>query len=289
MLARVLPLGAFLLAIAAGPVPAQLISIRTVPISQSHQFDLFPSLRMGMGGVSIAVDDSLHDPFSNPAKGVRLGASSFFGSPGLYSVSQGPGPAGPCRRGLVRSGDWFGGAAVAVQQIDLSESISVLPPSAAGLSPLRCRGAPRPGARNRAQPRQCVRIRDARHDAAGAGPLVGASMEWSGLHGVDGVDLLYPRSAGSPRGPRDRRAARRPQAVGRGTGPERRAGAQTGSRPRTKFLRRLLLGSRPPGLRPATPDGREPRPDQQSGAPSSSTPAATIAGMAAGGGWRRPT
>ena len=49
--------------------PAQLISIKTVPIAQGDQFDIFPSQNAGMGGVSIAVADTLLDPFANPAKG----------------------------------------------------------------------------------------------------------------------------------------------------------------------------------------------------------------------------
>jgi hypothetical protein len=198
MPARVLPLGVFLLAIGAGPVTAQLIAIRTVPISQSHQFDLFPSLRMGMGGVSIAVDDSLHDPFSNPAKGVRLGASSFFGSPGLYSVSHGAGAGRTLPLGTwLRSGNWFGGAALALQQIDPSESGQVFfPPVCAA-----CDAAfPRVG------PQVQLPATARSHGNAFVyamlgtslptlGLSVGASVEWAGLHGVDGVDLLYPSSA----------------------------------------------------------------------------------------------
>ena len=203
MSARSLPLGALLLALAAGPAAAQLIAIRSVPISQSHQFDLFPSLRMGMGGVSIAVDDSLHDAFSNPAKGARLGASSFFGSPGLYSVSQGAGAGRSLPLGTwLRSGKWFGGVAVAVQQVDLSDQLNFFPPCAVCAQPLSqdvFPGNPLPGGQ--------LPSSDRTHDNAyGYGMLgttlpslglsVGASVEWAGLHGVDGVDLLYPRSTG---------------------------------------------------------------------------------------------
>ncbi len=193
MRARALPLGTFLLATWAGPVAAQLISIRTVPISQSHQFDLFPSLRMGMGGVTLAVDDSLHDPFSNPAKGVRLGASSFFGSPGVYSVSQGAGAGRTLPLGAwVRSGNWFGGASLAVQQMDLSENPNQFFPEPPCPVCDRVPGVELPAA-------------DRSHGNAFGyamlgmavprmGLSLGASLLWAGLHGVDGVDLLYPRS-----------------------------------------------------------------------------------------------
>src|SRR5687768_6286237 len=41
-----------LLLACATTVSAQLISIRTVPVSQAHQFDIFPSSALSMGGVS---------------------------------------------------------------------------------------------------------------------------------------------------------------------------------------------------------------------------------------------
>ena len=47
--------------------PGQLIPIKTVPIAQADQFDLFPSRNLAMGGVSIAIDDPWLDPFVNPA------------------------------------------------------------------------------------------------------------------------------------------------------------------------------------------------------------------------------
>src|SRR2546426_1101882 len=77
-----------LLVALAGPASAQLISIKTVPIAQGDQFDIFPSNNVGMGGVSIALADTLLDPFINPAKGGRLGAARFFSAPTVYSISQ---------------------------------------------------------------------------------------------------------------------------------------------------------------------------------------------------------
>src|ERR1043165_7835191 len=49
---------------------AQLISIKTVPIAQGDQFDIFPSQHRGMGGVSLALADTLLYPFRNPAQEV---------------------------------------------------------------------------------------------------------------------------------------------------------------------------------------------------------------------------
>src|SRR5712692_260663 len=105
MTRRIVSLSVVLLAV-AGTAPAQSIPIQTVPLVPADQFDIFPSLTLAIGGVSIAVPDTLHDPFVNPAKGARLRAARFFSAPTFYSVSQNAGagrtlpvgafaPAGP--------------------------------------------------------------------------------------------------------------------------------------------------------------------------------------------------
>src|SRR5437762_7970022 len=73
------------------PAPAQLIPIKTIPIAQGDQFQIFPSNNLGLAGVSIALPDSLVDPFSNPATTARLRASRVFTSPTIYSVSSNAG------------------------------------------------------------------------------------------------------------------------------------------------------------------------------------------------------
>lgn len=79
-----------------------------------------------MGGVSIAVADTLLDPFANPATGSRLGAARVFGSPGLYSVSSdaGGGPTLPIAA-FLRGGAWFGGLSPALQEVDASRRVAV--------------------------------------------------------------------------------------------------------------------------------------------------------------------
>src|SRR5947199_10862334 len=84
MTRRVVSLSVVLLTV-AGTAPAQSIPIQTVPIVPADQFSVFRSYTLAMGGVSIAVPDTLHDPFVNPAKGARLRAARFFGSPTLYT------------------------------------------------------------------------------------------------------------------------------------------------------------------------------------------------------------
>ncbi|MGH7560521.1 MAG: hypothetical protein ACRENB_05825 [Gemmatimonadales bacterium] len=191
MRARTLPLAA-VLACWAGPAPAQLIPIRTVPISQAHQFDFFPSDRMAMGGVTLAVHDSLYDPFGNPAKGLRLGTSRFFGSPGVYSVTSGAGAGRTLPLGTwLRSGAWFGGASVALQEIDLSDNAPrFLPPPC--LACERLETIPLP-AENRS-PGNTFGYAMLGRTLTGTGLSVGGSVFWSGLHGIDGTDLLYPGS-----------------------------------------------------------------------------------------------
>src|SRR2546427_3129150 len=105
------------------PAPAQLISIKTVPIAQGDQFAIFPSNNFGMGGVSIALADTLLDPFVNPAKGARLGAARFFSAPTIYGISQGAGGGRTLPLATIASSDvWFGGRALALQQGDASKA-----------------------------------------------------------------------------------------------------------------------------------------------------------------------
>jgi len=130
MTSRVVSLSIVLLAV-AGAAPAQTIPIQTVPLVPADQFDIFPSYTLGMGGVSIAVVDTLHDPFVNPAKGARIRAARFFSSPTLYHVSRDAGAGRTLPLGaLGTAGSWFGGLALALQQVDASHppSPSVSPP-----------------------------------------------------------------------------------------------------------------------------------------------------------------
>src|SRR5256712_12233673 len=108
-----------LLVALAGPASAQLISIKTVPIAQGDQFDIFPSNNVGMGGVSIALADTLLDPFVNPAKGARLGAARFFSAPTIYGISQGAGGRRTLPLATIASSDvLLGGGRPPLQQVD---------------------------------------------------------------------------------------------------------------------------------------------------------------------------
>lgn len=65
---------------------SQSIPIKTIPLATGDQFLLFPSRNQGAGGVSIALDDPLGDPFANPAKGSGFEGLRFFSTPTYYSV-----------------------------------------------------------------------------------------------------------------------------------------------------------------------------------------------------------
>src|SRR2546421_9752003 len=121
---RALALSALFLTVGP-PTRAQLISIKTVPIAQGDQFDIFPSQHQGMGGVSIALADTLLDPFRNPARGARLAVPRLFASPTFYGVSKGTGGGRTLPFAtFAQRGAWYGGLSLAVQGVDPSRTPS---------------------------------------------------------------------------------------------------------------------------------------------------------------------
>jgi hypothetical protein len=169
---------------------AQLISIRSVPVSQSHQFEIFPSSTASMGGVSIAVTDSLLDPFINPATGTRLHATRFFGSPSMYSVSSDAGGGRTLPLGALTSmNSWYGGLWVALQEIDLSDRPPFFGPPCTVCSLTLSAG---PVARSHVNTYAFATLG---RDLSADGLSLGGSIMWSRLNAIDGVDLLYAGSA----------------------------------------------------------------------------------------------
>ena len=188
----------------AGPAAAQLISIKTVPIAQGDQFDIFPSNNFGMGGVSIALADTLLDPFINPAKGGRLGAARFFSAPTVYGISQNAGGGRTLPLAAVAgSGEWFGGLSLALQEVDASRPPTngdvVLNAPTQGLAAFDTAAVPPPlptiPPRKDAYGNQYAFGMVGKR-LPGARVSLGASLMWARLTGVDGVDLLYAGSAG---------------------------------------------------------------------------------------------
>lgn len=157
-------------------VSAQVISLKTVPIATGNQFMIFPSQNLGSGGISIAVDDLFLDPFINPAKGSRILGAYLFSSPTFYRISGdlGGGNSLPLAV-LFGSENYFGGLAVSIQQLqsaDLGRFTKLL--SQNSLNNLYFYGA-----------------YGKRIDKNTA---IGLSVFRADLNGMDGVDLLYPRS-----------------------------------------------------------------------------------------------
>lgn len=178
---------------APGNAAAQLISIRTVPVSQAHQFDFLPSRGLAMGGVSIAVADSLLDPFSNPAIGTREGTSRFFSSPGVYSVTSQAGSGRTLPVGaLLGTGTWHAAVALGLQSVDPSDQAVFNRPTILGCPTCRTAGLD-PTRTPRSQGNEYVLASLGR--SLPGGVSIGAAVQWSGLEAVDGVDLLYAGSA----------------------------------------------------------------------------------------------
>src|SRR5688500_5133482 len=102
-----------------GAATAQVVTPKTLPVHQSGQFDIFPSARAGMGGATIAVDDTLLDPFVNPAKTTRMGVAHIFASPFYHSISgsRGGGRSLPVGGG-GSWGEWSATGVFTFQQLD---------------------------------------------------------------------------------------------------------------------------------------------------------------------------
>lgn len=192
MLARA-TLAALCATLVAPVALAQVITIKTLPIADGEQFNFFPSANVGMAGVSIAAPDSLLDPFVNPAKGSRLHALRFVGTPSLYSISRDAGGGQTLPVGaLLSNGRAFGGALFALQTLDAGRTdltfptLSALATSDAAIAPFPV-------------PEQ-TRTQENRYSFATLGTRltsgisVAGSVMYADLHRIDGVDQLYAGS-----------------------------------------------------------------------------------------------
>src|SRR4026207_2092217 len=92
---------------------AQLITPKTVPIHQGEQFGIYPSQWPSMGGVSIALIDTIGDPWGNPAKATRLTSGSIQVMPFTHHATAGGGRTLPVSI-LQTGGGFAGGGLVSV-------------------------------------------------------------------------------------------------------------------------------------------------------------------------------
>jgi hypothetical protein len=175
-----------------GTAVAQLIPIKTVPVAEGDQFGFFPSANLGMAGVSIALNDTLLDPFSNPAKASRLRGTHFFGSPSFYSVSSNAGsgrtlPLG----GFAQRGSSYAGVVLALQEVSGARRDQFAPPPIAffGDATIAVEPATQFPSTPRTRTNQYALAMLGRAFPESKTSLA-ASAFWSGLSAVDGVDLL---------------------------------------------------------------------------------------------------
>ena len=154
---------------------AQLVVPRTIPLHQEDQFAIFPSRREGMGSVSIALDDTLLDPFTNPATAVRVAGGWFQLAPYVHGFSgdRGTGRTIPVSA-ATSSGKWAAAGIIALQQLE---------------QPARWFNEP---ISQRSQSNEYIMASVARRLTGTV--AVGASVYWSGLGGVDGLGDLYGQS-----------------------------------------------------------------------------------------------
>jgi len=157
-------------------VQAQLINLKTAPVATGDQFMIQPAANAGMGGVSVALNDTLSDPFINPAKGYRIHGTEAYMLPSFYHITNGMGGAKTLTVGALTSEDkWFGGLGVAIQQLNLSPKQSnVLKDQSANNNYVWAEIGKR----------------------ISSSSALGFSFSWSGLGGMGGVNLLYPQSDG---------------------------------------------------------------------------------------------
>ena len=189
------PAAAILLAAALVSTPwpseAQLIPLRTVPVASGDQFRLLPSHTMGMGGVRYAVDDSLADPWGNPATGFRA-TTAFIGSPTFYGISEGRGAGRSFPvAGVFAGQEWFGGVSVALQQVENTngDEIFFFGAPTLDLCCAGCCGQPRTLSETFGRNLYSMGYVGRR---IGSGPwTVGVGISAASLDAMDGVDLLY--------------------------------------------------------------------------------------------------
>lgn len=153
---------------------AQLINLKTAPVATGDQFLVQPPVNAGMAGLSIALDDTLADPFVNPAKTGRIQGSHVYMVPTFYRINNGYGGASTMGvGGLAGGNDWFWGLGVAVQEMDIAPAGSnLLKDKSANNNYITARAG-----------------KWINHSSS-----VGVSLFWAGLGAMNGVNLLYPRS-----------------------------------------------------------------------------------------------
>lgn len=168
---------------------AQSVPVKTIPVAEGDQFWLFPSERGGMGGVGIALDDRLNDPFVNPAKGANLAGAQFVSSPAYYGFGplnglsrEGSGRTLPVGT-LVKQNGAFAGLMMAFQELVSPRNQTCCNPRRTAMTTTRSESA--------------IAANNLYFSALGGLEIpdsdwsVGLSAFHAQLGGLEGVSLLY--------------------------------------------------------------------------------------------------
>ncbi|MBC8346961.1 MAG: hypothetical protein ISR89_08680 [Candidatus Marinimicrobia bacterium] len=173
----------FLLSLSATFISAQFLALKTVPVVTGGQFLIFPSQNAGMGFVSIAVDDPLGNPFQNPAIKSQIKKSFIYTTPVISKPGFDEGQTSTIPLGYRYIGEnWHGTFSTAIQSIEdfgVTNSWQNNSVSNTSLNDHNNLFA-------FASMGKSIRPSD----------YVGLSVLWAGLDGMQGVNLLYPRSTG---------------------------------------------------------------------------------------------
>ncbi len=150
----------------------QLVTPKTIPIHQDEMYAIVPQARAGMAELSIALDDSLADPFINPGRLMFGRPTMSFVAPYSHNVTGGHGGGRTLPLGAMgSSGPWAGAFVAAVQDLDHKTSSNAL--NAGWLNRYIIGSVAR-------------RVRD--------DLTVGLSASYARLNAIDGADLLYDGS-----------------------------------------------------------------------------------------------
>ena len=172
----------------SGGADAQVIRVKTLPVAESEQFSFLPSA--GIAGVTIALADTLRDPFVNPAKGARLRSSQYFGAPTFFSVTSSSGTGTTFPLGAMwKRGSSFASLAAAVQSINRRDDRETFFSPQSSL-PIDASFAPPPPSQP-STTRNGYSIASFGHTLDSARLSFGVSALWSGLGAVEGVDQFY--------------------------------------------------------------------------------------------------
>jgi hypothetical protein len=189
--ARSIRLASLIALVPLGTLPAQVVPVKTVPIAEGDQFTFLPSTNAGMVD-SLAVLDSVHYPFRNPAATARLRHGFFFGAPTLYSMNHQAGQGSTLSLGAIaKGGRSFGGLALAVQELGSNRDDNVVAPDVLRVD---ASGQVVSGPRNGNKTNRYALAMVGRSIRPTLS--IGASASLSHLGDVDGTEMLYAGSQG---------------------------------------------------------------------------------------------